>query len=71
MTRPFIGGPIHYMHICTILAKARSISTGQVAIARSISRDEVTAPIAGSTKLKDLEGAVGESLNNAFSSCQC
>ncbi|KAF8606457.1 Aldo/keto reductase [Ceratobasidium sp. AG-I] len=40
------------------IAKARGISMAQVAIAWSLSRDAVTAPIVGSTRLKNLEDAV-------------
>ena len=53
------------------ISKARGIRIAQVAIAWSMSRDEVTAPIVGSTKLKNPEDAVGESSSNAFSSCPC
>jgi len=40
------------------ISKARGISMAQVAIAWSLSKDGVTAPIVGSTKLKNIEDAV-------------
>ena len=51
------------------IAKAHGVSMAQIAIAWSLSRDEVTAPIIGSTKIKNLEDAVGETLRDAFLSC--
>lgn len=50
------------------ISKARGISMAQVAIAWSLSKDGVTAPIVGSTKLKNIEDAVGETLSNALES---
>ena len=51
------------------ISKARGISMAQVAIAWSLSKDEVTAPIVGTTSLKNLEDIAGGCLNNAASSC--
>jgi len=39
------------------IAKARGISMAQVAIAWSLSKDVVSAPIIGTTKLQNLEDA--------------
>jgi len=41
------------------IAKARNISMAQVAIAWSLSKDGMTAPIVGTTNLKNLEDIVG------------
>lgn len=53
------------------ISKARGISMAQVAIAWSMSKAEVTAPIIGSTKLTNLEDAVGRCLSNEFSPYLC
>ncbi|KAF8607839.1 Aldo/keto reductase [Ceratobasidium sp. AG-I] len=41
------------------ISKARGISMAQVAVAWSLSKDEVTAPIIGTTSLKNLEDIIG------------
>lgn len=41
------------------IAKARSISMAQVAIAWSLSKDYMTAPIVGTTSLKNMEDIIG------------
>ncbi|KAJ1305649.1 hypothetical protein OPQ81_000645 [Rhizoctonia solani] len=41
------------------IAKARGISMAQVAIAWSLSKDVITAPIIGTTNLKNLEDTIG------------
>jgi aryl-alcohol dehydrogenase-like predicted oxidoreductase len=42
------------------IAKAHNISMAQVAIAWSLSKDGMTAPIIGTTSLKNLEDIIGE-----------
>jgi aryl-alcohol dehydrogenase-like predicted oxidoreductase len=42
------------------LAKKRGISMAQVALAWSMSKDQVSAPIVGTTNLANLEDLVGE-----------
>lgn len=48
------------------IAKARGISMAQVAIAWSLSKDVMTAPIIGTTNLKNLEDIASKCLSNAF-----
>lgn len=59
---------MHACMYCTLIldsrveeiAKARGISMAQVAIAWSLSKDVVSAPIIGTTKLQNLEDAAGQ-----------
>jgi aryl-alcohol dehydrogenase-like predicted oxidoreductase len=48
------------------IAKAHNISMAQVAIAWSLSKDGMTAPIIGTTSLKNLEDIIGELGPNLF-----
>jgi aryl-alcohol dehydrogenase-like predicted oxidoreductase len=43
------------------IAKKRGISMAQVAVAWSMQKDGVTAPIVGTTSVKNLEDLIGES----------
>ncbi|KAG9076062.1 hypothetical protein FS749_012214 [Ceratobasidium sp. UAMH 11750] len=43
------------------IAKARGVSMAQIAIAWTLSKDVISAPIVGSTKLRNLEDIVGKS----------
>jgi len=41
------------------ISKKKGVSTAQVALAWSMSKDGVTAPIVGTTSLKNLEDIIG------------
>lgn len=43
------------------VAKKRGINMAQVAVAWTLAKDAVTAPIVGSTKLQNLEDIIGTS----------
>jgi aryl-alcohol dehydrogenase-like predicted oxidoreductase len=42
-----------------VIAKKRGITMAQVAIAWSLGRDGISAPIVGTTSIKNLEATVG------------
>jgi aryl-alcohol dehydrogenase-like predicted oxidoreductase len=47
---------------CETIAKARGVSMAQVALAWILSKDQVSAPIVGTTSVDNLKELIGESL---------
>jgi len=45
------------------IAKKRGISMAQVALAWSLSKDFISAPIVGTTSLQNLEDLIGKSMS--------
>lgn len=60
------GASIEVRYSVEELAKKKGITMGQVAIAWSLSKEGVTAPIVGTTRLKNLQEALGACLPTSY-----